>query len=48
VTTCRTLDQVDAAAIADSKNDPPLSQDQADLLAAILAAHRQPALAAAS
>jgi hypothetical protein len=38
MTVCRTLDEVLAAADADSKSDPPLSQDQADLIAAILAA----------
>lgn len=36
---CRTLDEVLAAADADSAGDPPLSQDLADLVAAILAPH---------
>jgi hypothetical protein len=39
MTVCRTLDEVLAAADADSASDPPLSQDQADLIAAILAPH---------
>jgi hypothetical protein len=39
VTTCRTADEVRAAALADAKDDPPLTQDQADLIAAILAPH---------
>ncbi len=42
MTTCRTLDEVLAAADAASRDDPPLSQDQADLVAALLAAHREP------
>lgn len=37
---CRTLDEVLAAADADAAGDPPLSQDQADLVAAILAPHQ--------
>ena len=37
---CRTLADVLAAADADSKNDPPLTQDQADLVTALLAPHR--------
>jgi hypothetical protein len=37
MTWCRTLDDILAAANADSTNDPPLTQVQADLLAAILA-----------
>ena len=40
MTTCRTLADVLAAAEADSKDDPPLSQDTADLVAALLAPHR--------
>jgi hypothetical protein len=36
---CRTLDDVRAAALAD--HDGPLTQDQADLAAAILAPHQQ-------
>jgi hypothetical protein len=35
--TCRTLEEVRAAALAD--HDGPLTQDQADLVAAILAPH---------
>jgi len=47
MTTCRTLAEVLAAADADSHGDPPLSQDQADYLAAILAARQHtPAVAA--
>jgi hypothetical protein len=42
VTACRTLAEVLAAADADSRDDPPLSQGQADLVAALLAAHREP------
>lgn len=38
MTLCRTLDQVRAAATAD--HDGPLTQDQADLVAAILAPHQ--------
>lgn len=44
---CRTLAEVIAAADADSKNDPPLSQDQADYVAAVLAPHRTTAARAA-
>jgi hypothetical protein len=40
MTTCRTLDEVYAAARANAANDPPLSQDTADLIAAILAPTR--------
>jgi hypothetical protein len=36
---CRTLAEVRAAALAD--HDGPLTQDQADLVAAILAPHTQ-------
>jgi hypothetical protein len=39
VTTCRTLDEVIAAAKADAADAEPLSQDQADLVAALLAPH---------
>ena len=35
---CRTLNEVRAAAVAD--HDGPLTQDQADLAAAILAPHQ--------
>jgi hypothetical protein len=37
---CHTLDDVLAAADRDSQSDPPLSQDTADHVAAILAPHR--------
>jgi hypothetical protein len=40
MTVCRTIAEVLAAADADSRDDPPLSQDQADLVAALLAPHR--------
>ena len=36
---CRTLAEVLAAADADSANTPPLSQETADRVAAILAPH---------
>lgn len=36
---CRTLADVYAAADADSAGDPPLSQAQADYVAALLAPH---------
>jgi hypothetical protein len=39
VTTCRTAEEVRAAALADAQADPPLTQDTADLAAAILAPH---------
>ncbi len=48
MTTCRTLADVLAAADADSHGDPPLTQDQADYLAAILAAHHDNAAATAA
>jgi hypothetical protein len=41
MTYCRTLDDVLAAADADSAGDTSLTQDQADLIAALLAPHRQ-------
>jgi hypothetical protein len=41
MTTCRTLDDVIAAATADAADDTPLSQDQADLAAALLGPHRR-------
>jgi hypothetical protein len=41
---CRTLEEVRAAADADSAADPPLTQDQADLVATILAPYRDGAL----
>jgi hypothetical protein len=34
---CRTIDEVRAAALAEVKDRPPMSQDAADLAAAILA-----------
>jgi hypothetical protein len=37
VTTCRTPDEAFAAGQADADADPPLDQDQADLVAVILA-----------
>jgi hypothetical protein len=37
VTVCRTLDEIYAAAAADALGDPPLTQEQADRVAAILA-----------
>ena len=45
---CRTLDEVRAAALADAQDDPPLTQDQADLVAAILAPYQGPAMAGAA
>jgi hypothetical protein len=44
---CRTVDEVLAAAAADSLADPPLTQAQADLLAAIRTAQPRPVPAAA-
>lgn len=44
--TCRTVAEVIAAARADGRNDPPLSQDQADYVAAVLAPYVTPARAA--
>jgi hypothetical protein len=43
---CRTLAEVEAAADADSIGEPPLTQEQANRVAAILAPHRQAAQAA--
>jgi hypothetical protein len=40
MTICRTIAEVQAAAVADSRADPPLSQEQADLITALLAPHR--------
>jgi hypothetical protein len=37
VTTCRTPEEALAAGQADAETDPPLDQDQADLVAVILA-----------
>jgi hypothetical protein len=37
VTTCRTPEEAFAAGQADADADPPLDQDQADLVAVILA-----------
>jgi hypothetical protein len=45
MTTCRTLDEVLAA--ADASDWPPLTQDQADYIAAVLASAAEPARAAA-
>jgi hypothetical protein len=45
MTALRTLDEIWEAGAADGAGDPPLSQAQADLVAAILAPHRR-ALAA--
>ena len=36
---CRTVDEVSAAAITDAAGQQPLTQQQADLAAAILAPH---------
>jgi hypothetical protein len=47
VTACQSLDDVLAAADADSAGDPPLSQDTADLVAALLAPHRTQDVSAA-
>lgn len=38
---CRTLAETEAAALAEVATLPPLSQEQADLVAAILAPHRE-------
>jgi hypothetical protein len=40
VTVCRTVDEVYAAALADAADDPPLTQEQADLIVAILWPYR--------
>jgi len=37
VTCCRTVDEVRDAARADAQADPPLTQAEADLIAAVLA-----------
>lgn len=42
MTTCRTIAEVIAAGLADGANDPPLTQDQADLIAVILAGTGRP------
>jgi len=42
----RTLDEVRAAGRADGAADPPITRDQADYLAAVLAPYQQPAAAA--
>jgi hypothetical protein len=39
MTWCRTLDEVRAAALDDARSDEPLTQNQADLVAAIRAPH---------
>ena len=36
MTVCRDLDEVRAAALADARDDEPMDQDTADLVAAIL------------
>jgi hypothetical protein len=46
MTTCRTIAEIYAAAEADSANDPPLTREQADRIAAILAPHMDLLLAA--
>jgi hypothetical protein len=43
---CRTLADVLTAADDDSHTDPPLTQDTADLIAAILAPHHKDVTAA--
>jgi hypothetical protein len=48
VTTCKTTAEVRAAALADAQHDPPLTQDQADLIAAIRAANDVPATGGAA
>lgn len=40
MTVCRTVDEVRAAALRDAKDDEPLTQDQADLVAAIRQPHQ--------
>jgi hypothetical protein len=40
VTACRTIAEVEAQADADSLSDPPLTQETADKVAAILVAER--------
>jgi len=45
MTICRTLSEVRAAALAEAASDPPLTQQQADLVAAILLAAGQADLA---
>lgn len=37
---CRTVAEVEAAALEDAQADPPLTQDSADLVAAILMPHQ--------
>ena len=44
MTTCKTVEEVRAAALAD--HDGPLTQDQSDLVAAILAPHQDKPAAA--
>lgn len=36
---CRTLAEIEAAALAEAESDPPLTQEQADQVALILAPH---------
>ena len=40
VTTCKTIAEVRAAALADAQADEPLTQNQADLVAAIRQPHQ--------
>ena len=46
MTICRSAEEVRAAALADAKDDPPLTQDQADHVAAILQPHQDRTAAA--
>jgi len=39
MTICRSAEEVRAAALDDARDDAPLTQDQADLVAAIVAPH---------
>lgn len=48
MTLCRTLDEIYAAAARDALADPPLTQEQADRVAAILAPRWAAILAARS
>ena len=41
MTCCRTVEEVRAAAALDAQGDPPLDQNTADLIAAIVAPHQQ-------
>lgn len=46
MTACRTLAEVRAAALRDALDDPPMTQETADLVAAILTARTTAATAA--